>query len=72
MNGYIYNTETREIATKIENVRACNDTTIVGDGTAVIGTGEYLITDEEYNEGDILPADIKDKRGDIPTLPILY
>jgi len=73
MNGYIYNTETRKIATKIPNVRACNDTTIKGDNSmAVIGTGQYIITDAEYSEGDILPEGIEDKRAEVPVLPIQY
>lgn len=72
MNGYIYNIETREIATKIPNVRACNETTIKGDGMAVIGTGQYVITDAEYNEGDILPEGIEDRRAEVPMLPIQY
>lgn len=72
MNGYIYNTETREIATKVTNVMACNDTTIKGDGMAVIGTGQYIITDSEYEEGDILPEGIEDRRAEVPELPMQY
>jgi hypothetical protein len=72
MNGYIYDTETREIATKIPSIIACNETTIKGDGTAVIGTGQYIITDAEYNEGDILPEGIEDRRAEIPELPVQY
>lgn len=65
MNGYIYNKDTREIATKINNIIACSDTTIEGDGIAVLGTGEYVITDLEFNEGDILDKDITDRRLEI-------
>ncbi len=72
MNGYIYNTVTREIATKVTNVKACNDTTIKGDGMAVIGTGQYIITDAEYEVGDILPEGIEDRRAEVPVLPIQY
>jgi len=73
MNGYIYNPETREIATKIPNVKACNETTVKGDDSmAVIGTGEYVITDAEYNEGDILPEETEDRRAEIPILPVQY
>lgn len=72
MHGYIYDTETREIATKITNVKACNDTTIKGDGMAVLGTGQYIITDAEYEVGDILPVDIEDRRAEVPVLPIQY
>lgn len=72
MNGYIYEVNTRKIATKIENVRACNDTTILGDSKAVIGTGEYLITEDDYLEGEVLPESIVDERCEIPVLPILY
>lgn len=73
MNGYIYNTETREIATKVTNVKACNDTTIKGgDSMAVIGTGQYIITDAEYSEGDILPEGIEDRRAEVPIFPIQY
>ncbi len=72
MIGYIYNAETREIATKLQNVKACNDTTIIGDGLAVLGTGKYIITDLEYNEGDIMPDGIEDRRAEVPVLPIQY
>lgn len=72
MNGYIYNTETRKIATKITNIKACNDTTIKGDGIAVLGTGEYVITDADYEVGDILPVDNEDRRAEVPILPIQY
>jgi len=72
MNGYIYNTVTREIATKVTNVKACNETTIKGDGMAVIGTGQYIITDAEYSKGDILPEGIEDRRAEVPELPIQY
>ena len=68
MIGYIYNKDTRIIATKIKNVVVCNDTTIKGDGMAILGTGEYVITDLEFNEGDVLPSDIVDKRSEIPVL----
>lgn len=65
MNGYIYDTNTREIATKIINIIDCNDTTIKGDGIAVLGTGEYVVSDLEFNEGDILDKDIIDRRSEI-------
>lgn len=68
MIGYIYITETREIATKIENVQKCNDTTIMGNAKAVLGTGDYIITGQEFNEGDILPEGMTDKRSEIPEL----
>ncbi|MCM0648624.1 hypothetical protein NBE98_09585 [Clostridium swellfunianum] len=68
MIGYIYNPEKREIATKIANVIRCNDTTIKGDETAVLGTGEYIITDLVFNEGDTLPENIADRRSEIQTL----
>lgn len=68
MNGYIYNTETREIATKISNILACNDSTIKGDGLAVIGTGQYIISNQDFTEGDILPEGIIDMRSEIPVL----
>ena len=72
MNGYIYNIETRKIVTKIPNIKACNETTIKGDGLAVLGTGQYIITDLEYNEGDIMPDGIEDRRAEVPVLPIQY
>lgn len=73
MNGYVYNIETREIATKITNVRACNDTIVKGENSmAVIGTGQYIITNLEYSEGDILPESIEDRRSEVPVLPIQY
>lgn len=68
MNGYIYNKETRVITTKINNVVACNDITIKGESLAVLGTGEYVITDSEYDEGDILPDDAVDKRAEVEIL----
>jgi len=66
MNGYIYDKETR----KIENTAGCNDTTIKGDSVAVLGTGEYVITDSEYNVGDVLPNDVVDKRSEIAVLSV--
>lgn len=72
MIGYIYDVETRVIATKLDNIRACNQTTIKGDGMAVVGTGDYIITDSEYSEGDILSTDIVDRRAELPVLPIQY
>jgi len=72
MNGYIYDAETRKIATKITNIKACNDTTIKGDGMAVLGTGQYIITEEEFEEGDILPVDIENMREEMPVLPVQY
>jgi hypothetical protein len=68
MIGYIYDIETRKIATKISNITSRNDTTIKGDGVAIIGTGQYIITNEEYNVGDILPIEIDDKRLEIAVL----
>ena len=69
MIGYIYNTTNRKIATKIENVQKCNDTTIKGlSSMAVIGTGQYIIIDQDFNEGDILPEGLTDKRAEIPEL----
>lgn len=68
MIGYIYNAETREIATKINNVVACNRTAIKGDGMAVLGTGEYIITELDFNIGDILPNDVVDKRSEATVL----
>lgn len=70
MEGYIYDINTRKIATKIDNVIACNDTVIKGDSIAILGTGKYIITDSEYNEGDILPNEIVDKRSNISVLSI--
>lgn len=72
MNGYIYDIETRKIATKITGIKACNETTIKGDGMAVLGTGQYIITEAEYNEGDILPESVEDMREGIPVLPVQY
>jgi len=67
--GYIYDTETRQIATKIENVEKCNDITIKGESVlARIGTGEYIITDQVFDEGDILPEGLTDMRSEIPVL----
>lgn len=70
MIGYIYNKETRVIITKITHIIACNNTTIKGDGMAVLGTGEYVITDLEYNIGDIFPIDVVDRRSEIAVLPV--
>lgn len=68
MIGYIYDS-TRKIATKIENVQKCNDTTIKGDSSmAVIGTGQYIITDQDFTVGSILPEGLTDKRVEIPVL----
>eukprot|EP00831_Metopus_contortus_P021029 TRINITY_DN19359_c0_g1_i2.p3 TRINITY_DN19359_c0_g1~~TRINITY_DN19359_c0_g1_i2.p3 ORF type:complete len:101 (-),score=4.95 TRINITY_DN19359_c0_g1_i2:122-424(-) len=68
MKGYIYNKDTMAIATKINNVVACNGTTIKGDSFAALGIGEYVVTDLEFNEGDILPAVVVDKRSEIAML----
>jgi hypothetical protein len=68
MNGYVFDTETRIIATKIVNVTKCNDSTIKGELMAVVGTGEYVITDMDFSEGDLLPIDIVDNRAAIPLL----
>lgn len=68
MKGYIYNKDTMTIATTINNVVACNGTTIKGDSLAVLGIGEYVITDLEFNEGDILPVGVVDKRLEITML----
>ncbi len=69
MNGYIYDPETMQIATKIENAQKCNDSTIKGeDRKARIGTGQYIITDADFNEGDILPDGIDDRRAAMPSL----
>jgi hypothetical protein len=62
MNGYVFDAETRIIATKIVNVTKCNDATIKGESLAVLGTGEYVITDMDFSEGDLLPIDIVDNR----------
>lgn len=67
MNGYIYD-ENRKIATKVLNVKKCNHATIVGDIIASLGTGEYIISDLEFNEGDILPVDINDRRNEVEVL----
>ena len=72
MIGYIYNKDTMTIAIKINNVIACNDTTIKGDSLAVLGIGEYVVTDLEFNEGDILPVDVVDKRLEITVLSAQY
>jgi hypothetical protein len=69
MTGYIYNSETRKIVTKILDVQKCNDTTVMGiSATAKIGTGEYIVTDQIYNIGDILPEGTTDRRSEIPVL----
>ena len=60
MKGYIYNKDAMTIATIINNVVACNGTTIKGDSLAVLGIGEYVITDLEFNEGDILVTTMTD------------
>lgn len=70
MIGYIYDTETRIIVTKIENVTKCNNTTIKGDGIAIVGTGQYIISENDYNEGDILPEGIEDRRSEISLLSV--
>lgn len=63
INGYIYDTSNRKIACKIPCVIECTDVTIVGkECKAVIGTGKYIISDQEYNEGQILPDDVVDMR----------
>jgi hypothetical protein len=72
MIGYIYNINTRIISTKVKGIQACSNTTIKGDGMAVIGTGQYIITDADYNEGDVLPESIIDRRAEMPILPIQY
>jgi len=59
------------IVTIINNVVACNSTAIKGDNLAVLGIGEYVVTDLEFNEGDILPVDIVDKRLEITMLSAL-
>lgn len=69
MIGYIYDVTNRKIATKIENVQKCNDTTIQGDfSKAKIGTGQYIITDRDFNEGTVLPEGLTDRRAEIPIL----
>ncbi len=68
MIGYIFDPTTRIVATKTENVTKCNDTTILGDGKAVLGTGQYIVTDQIFNVGDILPEGLTDRRSEIPTL----
>ncbi|RII35455.1 hypothetical protein D2A34_09685 [Clostridium chromiireducens] len=68
MKGYIYIKDTMTIVTIINNVVACNGSTIKGDSIAVLGIGEYLITDLEFNEGDILPVGVIDKRLEIAML----
>ena len=68
MKGYIYNKDTMTIATIINNVVACNGTTIKGDSFAVLGIGEYVVTDLEFNQGDILPVDVVDRRLEITML----
>ena len=50
MKGYIYNKDTMIIVTIINNVVACNGTTIKGDSLAILGIGEYVVTDLEFNE----------------------
>ena len=59
------------IMTIINNVVACNGTTIKGDSFAVLGIGEYVVTDLEFNQGDILPVDVVDKRLEITMLSAL-
>jgi len=59
------------IMTIINNVVACNGTTIKGDSLAVLGIGEYVVTDLEFNEGDMLPVDVVDKRVEITMLSAL-
>lgn len=68
MTGYVYNIETRQIVTKVTNVTACNNTTIKGDSKAVLGTGQYVITNQDFNVGDILPEEITDRRSEIQVL----
>jgi hypothetical protein len=69
MIGYIYDTITRKIATKVENVQKCNNTTIQGEFCkARLGTGQYVITDQIFDEGDILPEGTDDRRSEISIL----
>jgi hypothetical protein len=72
--GYIFDID-RKVVYKIPNVLKCNTTTLLGDNKipnsniiAIVGTGQYIITDQVFNEGDILPNEITDRRSEIPVL----
>jgi hypothetical protein len=74
MIGYIYNAD-RKIVLKIPNMQKCNDTVLLGDEglpnsniRAIIGTGQYIVTDQEFNVGDVLPEGLIDLRAVIPVL----
>lgn len=74
MIGYVFDGN-RKISLKIPNTLKCNATTLLGDEgnpntdiTAVVGTGQYIVTDQIFNVGDILPSGIVDQRSSIPIL----
>ena len=74
MIGYIFDGN-RKITLKIPNMQKCNTTSLLGDSgtpnsniTGVLGTGQYIVTDQDFNEGDILPDGIIDQRASIPLL----
>lgn len=68
MNGYIYDIDTRKIATKIPNVTKCNTIMAKGDILARAGTGQLIISDQEFSEGDILPVGTPDLSSGVPLL----
>lgn len=68
MIGYIYNPNNRVISSRVDNVTKCNDIAIKGEGLARLGDGQYLITDLEFEEGDIIPEGITDRRNELDIL----
>lgn len=69
ISGYIIDSETRKIAIKVSNLLKYNNTTLIGiDSKAVVGTGIIVITDAEFDVGDILPIDVPDRSAEVPLL----
>jgi hypothetical protein len=70
IHGYIINSETRIITTKIKEITKHNSTTIVNHcgEKAIAGTGMVVITDVDVEEGNILPESVPDRSMEIPVL----
>jgi hypothetical protein len=68
--GYIVNSETRIITTRIKEITKHNSTTIVNHcgERAIAGTGIVVITDIDVEEGNILPESVPDKSAEVPIL----
>jgi hypothetical protein len=68
--GYVVNSETRIITTKLKEITKHNNTTIVNNygERAIVGTGIIVITDIDIEEGAILPESVPDKSAEVPIL----